>query len=71
MADLNPNLDYRLAELRKVGDEIRAARVHDDARRRESGPTRAGAIRTALGRACLAAAYALLADPTNRASRRQ
>jgi hypothetical protein len=59
MTDAGLSLDHRLAELRQVATELRAERQAKRAHR----PGVAGSLRTALGRACLAAATALLAEP--------
>ena len=59
MTDPNPNLDHHLAELQQVASELRAAR-HASAARRGGA---VGSVRTVLGRAFLAAATALLAEP--------
>jgi hypothetical protein len=53
------SLDHHLAELRQVAAELRAERQA----KRTNRPGVAGSLRTALGRACLAAAAALLAEP--------
>jgi hypothetical protein len=65
MAEHHPDLDHHLAELHQVADELRAARSAADARRRATHPGRPGPVRTALGRAFLAAASLLLAEPTS------
>lgn len=53
------NVDHHLAELQQVAAELRAGR--------EASPARSGGVvssmRTALGRAFLAAAAALLSEP--------
>jgi hypothetical protein len=59
MTDASLSLDHHLAELRQVAVELRAERQANAARRR--GVT--APLRVALGRACLAAATALLAEP--------
>ena len=58
MTDSNLSLDHRLAELHQVAADLRAARQADATKR----PRTPGSLRTALGRAFLAAATALLAD---------
>jgi hypothetical protein len=62
--ELKPHLDHHLAELHQVADELRAARQAADTRRRQRRPG-PGTIRMALGRAFLAVAGALLAEPTS------
>ena len=71
MSDLHPDLDHHLAELHQVAGELRAARAADAAKRRQGHPSGPGPVRTALGRAFLAVASALLADqsPTRFAAR--
>ncbi|HEY2917303.1 MAG TPA: hypothetical protein VGI98_08855 [Candidatus Limnocylindrales bacterium] len=61
MTDQHPNLDHHLAELHQVADELRAARAAAAAERR-AGRHAPGPIRSAIGRAFLAVASALLAD---------
>lgn len=59
MTDASLSLDHHLAELRQVAADLRAERQAKSSRR--AGVT--GSLRTTLGRAFLAAALALLAEP--------
>jgi len=59
MSDSSLSLDHRLSELQQVAADLRAARRAGHEPR--AGVT--GSVRTALGRAFLSVAAALLADP--------
>ena len=61
MTESSMSLDYRLSELRQVASELRSQRHAQGA---SDKPTRRpGRIRVAAGRAFLAIASALLAEP--------
>ena len=59
MTDSSYNVDHHLAELQQVAAELRAGREARSAR----GTGVIGSLRTALGRAFLAVATALLSEP--------
>ncbi|HEY2887457.1 MAG TPA: hypothetical protein VGJ17_02495 [Candidatus Limnocylindrales bacterium] len=59
MTDASLSLEHHLAELRQVAAELRAARQARPAQ----GTGLTASIRTVVGRAFLAAATALLAEP--------
>jgi hypothetical protein len=70
MTEQHPDLDHHLAELYQVADELRAARQAFDAKPRTARAARPGVVRTALGRAFLAVATALLDTPSTRLAAR-
>jgi hypothetical protein len=59
MTDSSFNVDHHLAELQQVAAELRAGRAASPARHGSA----VSSLRTALGRALLAAATALLSEP--------